>query len=240
MTQQPSRVHSMLRRRWVLCFTWFAHPFCLCLNSSVDYSAATARAKRDAEHCSAAHYVGVSAYGPSGRYLPTAQQLVNHFRMFQLVACCSEYRMVAMGLLTNCDRASDHSSTGGGAGAGECAHGHGLDETPSRRCHARNTAPAAGARRPRVLAATSQGSKIDTVPAPQRLLNRTNNAIGPLFSLDEAATLTMSAQMAKRLETAHISHVGNKIRIHIHTTEDASTSTSNLKPQTLPKTHQKR
>eukprot|EP00962_Isochrysis_galbana_P026544 scaffold8243_cov129-Isochrysis_galbana.AAC.12 len=43
----------------------------------------------------------------------------------------------------------------------------------------------------------------------------------PLLSRRSGNT-TMSEQMAKRLETARISHIGNNIRIH--TPEDATTS----------------
>eukprot|EP00962_Isochrysis_galbana_P032641 scaffold10768_cov166-Isochrysis_galbana.AAC.1 len=38
---------------------------------------------------------------------------------------------------------------------------------------------------------------------PQRLINRTNHAFSPLFSLDAEGALSMSEQMAKRLERAH-------------------------------------
>ena len=34
---------------------------------------------------------------------------------------------------------------------------------------------------------------------PQRLINRTNHTISPLFCLDAEGTLSMSEQMAKRL-----------------------------------------
>eukprot|EP00962_Isochrysis_galbana_P050995 scaffold22351_cov126-Isochrysis_galbana.AAC.1 len=42
---------------------------------------------------------------------------------------------------------------------------------------------------------------------PQRLLNKTNRIIGPLFNLDAAGTLSMSERMAKRLDTAQLRHV---------------------------------
>eukprot|EP00962_Isochrysis_galbana_P005623 scaffold1515_cov119-Isochrysis_galbana.AAC.4 len=50
---------------------------------------------------------------------------------------------------------------------------------------------------------------------PQRLLNRSNRTIGPLFSLDAAGTLSMSMSehMAKRLDIAQLRHVGKNIRI---------------------------
>eukprot|EP00962_Isochrysis_galbana_P024870 scaffold7654_cov109-Isochrysis_galbana.AAC.2 len=35
---------------------------------------------------------------------------------------------------------------------------------------------------------------------PQRLLNRSNRTIGPLFSLDATGTLSMTEHMAKRLD----------------------------------------
>eukprot|EP00962_Isochrysis_galbana_P047226 scaffold19235_cov126-Isochrysis_galbana.AAC.12 len=52
-----------------------------------------------------------------------------------------------------------------------------------------------------VLVHTSHPRERSGAPFPQRLLNRTNNTICPLFYLDEEATLTMSEQMAKRLDT---------------------------------------
>eukprot|EP00962_Isochrysis_galbana_P042270 scaffold15737_cov147-Isochrysis_galbana.AAC.1 len=49
---------------------------------------------------------------------------------------------------------------------------------------------------------------------PQRLLNRTNHTISPLFSLDAEGTLSMSERMAKRLDIAkETGHVGKNIRI---------------------------
>eukprot|EP00962_Isochrysis_galbana_P040730 scaffold14794_cov96-Isochrysis_galbana.AAC.10 len=48
---------------------------------------------------------------------------------------------------------------------------------------------------------------------PQRLLNRTNRTIGPLFRLDAGGTLTMSEHMAKRLAIAQLGHVGKNIPI---------------------------
>eukprot|EP00962_Isochrysis_galbana_P038883 scaffold13879_cov142-Isochrysis_galbana.AAC.1 len=42
---------------------------------------------------------------------------------------------------------------------------------------------------------------------PQRLINRTNHTISPLFCLDAEGTLSMSKQMAKRLNIAKIGHV---------------------------------
>jgi len=48
---------------------------------------------------------------------------------------------------------------------------------------------------------------------PQRLLNRTNRTIGPLFSLDAAGTLSMTERSAKRLVAAQIGHIGKNIRI---------------------------
>ena len=48
---------------------------------------------------------------------------------------------------------------------------------------------------------------------PQRLINRTNHTISPLFRLDAEGTLSMSKQMAKRLDIAKIGHVGKNIRI---------------------------
>jgi hypothetical protein len=48
---------------------------------------------------------------------------------------------------------------------------------------------------------------------PQRLLNRSNRTIGPLFSLDATGTLSMSEHMAKRLDIAQLRHVGKNIRI---------------------------
>src|SRR6056297_2208099 len=47
----------------------------------------------------------------------------------------------------------------------------------------------------------------------QRLINRTNHTISPLFRLDAEGTLSMSKQMAKRLDIAKIGHVGKNIRI---------------------------
>jgi len=48
---------------------------------------------------------------------------------------------------------------------------------------------------------------------PQRLLNRTNRTIRPLFCLDTDGTLSMSEHMAKRLATAQLGHVGKNIPI---------------------------
>eukprot|EP00962_Isochrysis_galbana_P019462 scaffold5668_cov111-Isochrysis_galbana.AAC.6 len=48
---------------------------------------------------------------------------------------------------------------------------------------------------------------------PQRLLNRTNHAIGPLFHLDAAGTLSITERMAKRLDAAQIGHIGKNINI---------------------------
>eukprot|EP00962_Isochrysis_galbana_P031216 scaffold10166_cov146-Isochrysis_galbana.AAC.2 len=48
---------------------------------------------------------------------------------------------------------------------------------------------------------------------PQRLLNRTNHAIGPLFHLDAAGTLSITERMAKRLDAAQMGHIGKNINI---------------------------
>eukprot|EP00962_Isochrysis_galbana_P026648 scaffold8277_cov157-Isochrysis_galbana.AAC.3 len=45
------------------------------------------------------------------------------------------------------------------------------------------------------------------------MYDRTNHTISPLFSLDAEGTLSMSEQMAKRLDIARIGHVGKNIRI---------------------------
>eukprot|EP00962_Isochrysis_galbana_P030396 scaffold9852_cov112-Isochrysis_galbana.AAC.3 len=51
---------------------------------------------------------------------------------------------------------------------------------------------------------------------PQRLLNRTNHTIGPLFHLDPAGTLSITERMAKRLDVAQMGHIGKNIRILTH------------------------
>eukprot|EP00962_Isochrysis_galbana_P044198 scaffold17078_cov127-Isochrysis_galbana.AAC.2 len=51
---------------------------------------------------------------------------------------------------------------------------------------------------------------------PQRLLNRTNHTLGPLFHLDAAGTLSMTERMAKRLDVAQMRHIGKNIRILTH------------------------
>eukprot|EP00962_Isochrysis_galbana_P009929 scaffold2744_cov104-Isochrysis_galbana.AAC.6 len=51
---------------------------------------------------------------------------------------------------------------------------------------------------------------------PQRLLNRTNHTIGPLFHIDAAGTLSITERMAKRLDAAHLGHIGKNIRILTH------------------------
>ena len=48
---------------------------------------------------------------------------------------------------------------------------------------------------------------------PQRLLNRTNHAIDPLFHLDADGTLSITERMAKRLNAAQMGHIGKNINI---------------------------
>eukprot|EP00962_Isochrysis_galbana_P038030 scaffold13412_cov152-Isochrysis_galbana.AAC.5 len=48
---------------------------------------------------------------------------------------------------------------------------------------------------------------------PKAILNRTNHTIGPLFHIDAAGTLSMTARMAKRLDVAQMGQIGQNIRI---------------------------
>ena len=44
-----------------------------------------------------------------------------------------------------------------------------------------------------------------------RLIQRTNNMLSPLFELDEEANLYMTEKMAKRLRVAGLEHIGKNI-----------------------------